>query len=146
MATIFVNWAEVFSDFGMGEYVATETIKLMLKKGIQVLNSNIIILGFTFKENCPDVRNTKVIDIYKALKEYNVNITVYDPWANPVIVEHEYGIKVVNELPTEKFDAAIAAVAHKKFDGLDVTSLLKKKHVIFDVKCTLDRSIVDGRL
>ena len=74
---------------GMGEYVATETIKLMLKKGIQVLNSNILILGFTFKENCPDVRNTKVIDIYKALKEYNLNITVYDPWANPAIVEHE---------------------------------------------------------
>ena len=131
---------------GMGEYVATETIKLMLKKGIQVLNSNIIILGFTFKENCPDVRNTKVIDIYMALKEYNLNITVYDPWANPAIVEHEYGIKVVNELPTEKFDAAIAAVAHKKFDGLDVPGLLKEKHVIFDVKCTLDRSIVDGRL
>ena len=130
----------------MGEYVATETIKLMLKKGIQVLNSNIIILGFTFKENCPDVRNTKVIDIYKALQEYNLNITVYDPWANPAIVEHEYGIKVVNELPSQKFDAAIAAVAHKKFDGLDVTALLKEKHIIFDVKCTLDRSIVDGRL
>ena len=131
---------------GMGEYVATETIKLMLKKGIQVLNSNIIILGFTFKENCPDVRNTKVIDIYKALKEYNLNITVYDPWANPAIVEHEYGIKVVNELPTEKFDAAIAAVAHKKFDCLDVPAMLKEKHVIFDVKCTLDRKLVDGRL
>ena len=131
---------------GMGEYVATETIKLMLKKGIQVLNSDILILGFTFKENCPDVRNTKVIDIYKALKEYNLNITVYDPWANTSIVEHEYGIKVVNELPIEKFDAAIAAVAHKKFDGLDVPALLKEKHVIFDVKCTLDRNLVDGRL
>ena len=80
------------------------------------------------------MRNTKVIDIYKALKEYNLNITVYDPWANPAIVEHEYGIKVVNELPTEKFD------------GMDVPSLLKEKHVIFDVKCTLDRNIVDGRL
>ena len=131
---------------GMGEYVATETIKLMLKKGIQVLNSNIIILGFTFKENCPDVRNTKVIDIYKALKEYNVNITVYDPWANPAIAKHEYGIDIVNELPTEKFDACVAAVAHKEFAGLDVPSLLKPQHVIFDVKCTLDRNIVDGRL
>ena len=131
---------------GMGEYVATETIKLMLKKGIQVMNSNILILGFTFKENCPDDRNTKVIDIYKALKEYNLNITVYDPWANPAIVEHEYGITVVNDLPIQKFDAAIAAVAHKQFDGLDIPALLKDKHVIFDVKCTLDRSIVDGRL
>ncbi len=131
---------------GMGEYVATETIKLMLKKGIQVLNSNIIILGFTFKENCPDVRNTKVIDIYKSLKEYNLNITVYDPLANPTIVEHEYGIEVVNELPKQKFDACIAAVAHKKFEGLDVVGLLKEKHMVFDVKCTLDRSVVDGRL
>ena len=92
------------------------------------------------------MRNTKVIDIYKALKEYNVNIAVYDPWANPAIVEHEYGIKVVDELPTEKFDAAIVAVAHKQFEGLDVPALLKDKHVIFDVKCTLDRGIVDGRL
>ena len=131
---------------GMGEHVATETIKLMLKKGIQVLNSNILILGFTFKENCPDVRNTKVIDIYNALKEYNLDITVYDPWANLVIVEREYGIQVINELPKEKFDACIAAVAHKKFEGLNVVSLLKENHVIFDVKCTLDRSIVDGRL
>ena len=131
---------------GMGEYVATETVKLMLKKGIQVLGSKILILGFTFKENCPDVRNTKVIDIYRALKEYNLNITVFDPWANPDIVRHEYGIEVVNELPTDKFDACIAAVAHKKFDGLDVLSLLKDKHIIFDVKCMLDRKIVDGRL
>ena len=118
----------------------------MLKKGIQVLGSEILILGFTFKENCPDVRNTKVIDIYRTLKEYNLNITVYDPWASPDIVEREYGIKVVNELPSVKFDAAIAAVAHKKFEGLNVLTLLKEKHVIFDVKCTLKRSIVDGRL
>ena len=118
----------------------------MLKEGIQVLNSQIIILGFTFKENCPDVRNTKVIDIYRALKEYNVNVSVYDPWANPAIAKHEYGIDVLNELPEQKFDAAIAAVAHKKFEGLDVPSLLKEKHVIFDVKCTLDRNIIDARL
>lgn len=131
---------------GMGEYVATETVKLMLKKGIQVLDSHVLILGFTFKENCPDVRNTKVIDIYKALKEYNVNITVYDPWATPDIVRHEYGIEVVNELPEDKYDAAIAAVAHQKFEGLNVLELLKEKHAIFDVKCMLDRKIVDGRL
>ena len=130
----------------MGEYVATETIKLMLKKGIQVLGSRLLLLGFTFKENCPDVRNTKVIDIYHALKEYNIDIVVYDPWASPAIAKREYGIDIVNDLPTEKFDAAIAAVAHKKFEDLDVLSLLKDKHVIFDVKCTLDRELVDGRL
>ena len=131
---------------GMGAYVADETVKLMLKKGIQVLGSEIIILGFTFKENCPDVRNTKVIDIYNALKAYNVNITVYDPWANPAIAKHEYGIDVVTELPKEKFNAAIMAVAHKDFADIDVTSLLKSNYVIFDVKWTLDASIVDGRL
>lgn len=131
---------------GMGEYVATETVKLMLKKGVQVLGSEILILGFTFKENCPDVRNTKVIDIYKTLKEYNLNITVYDPWANPDIVRREYGIEVTNDIPTQKFDACIAAVAHRQFRELDVCSLLNPTHVIYDVKGTLDRSIVDGRL
>lgn len=131
---------------GMGEYVATETVKLMLKKGIQVLDSNILILGFTFKENCPDVRNTKVIDIYKTLKEYNVNVTIYDPWANPEIVRHEYGIEVTNVLPADKFDTAILAVAHNAFEGLDICSLLKEKHVIFDVKGFCNREIIDGRL
>lgn len=130
----------------MGEYVATETVKHMLKKAIQVLNSEIIILGFTFKENCPDVRNTKVIDIYRTLKDYNANVTVYDPWANPEIALHEYGIEVVNKLSDSKFDAAIVAVAHKAFKSLNVTSLLKEKHVIFDVKSTLDRRIIDARL
>ena len=134
---------------GMGAYVATETVKSMLRKGIQILNSEIIILGFTFKENCPDVRNTKVIDIYRTLKEFNINVTVYDPWANPDAVKREYGIDIINNLSpltANRYDAAIVAVAHKQFENLDVTSLLRDRHVIFDVKCTLDRNIVDGRL
>lgn len=131
---------------GMGEYVATETVKLMLKKGIQVLGAKIIILGFTFKENCPDVRNTKVIDIYRALQEYNVNVTVYDPWANPDIVKHEYGIEVTNELPKDKFDTSILAVAHREFEDINLHKLLENNHIIFDVKAFLDRKIVDGRL
>ena len=131
---------------GMGEYVATQVLKLMLKKGIQVLQSSIIVLGFTFKENCPDVRNTKVVDIVKALKEYNLDITIYDPWANPAIAEHEYGMKVTNELPANKFDAAIMAVAHNEFKTLDVTSLVKEDSVIYDVKCILPREVIDGRL
>ncbi len=131
---------------GMGEYVANQVVKLMLKKGIQVLHSNIVILGFTFKENCPDVRNTKVVDIVNALKEYNLNITIYDPWANPAIAEHEYGLVVTNELPTNKFDAAIMAVAHNEFKSLDVTKLVKDNAVIYDVKGVLPRDIVDGRL
>ena len=131
---------------GMGEFVAIETVKLMLKKGIQVLKSSILIMGFTFKENCPDVRNTKVIDIYKALQEYDVNITVYDPWANAEIARREYGIDIVNELPQQQFDSVILAVAHQQFKDMDILSLCREKHVIYDVKGLLDKSIIDGRL
>ena len=131
---------------GMGEYVANQVVKLMLKKGIQVLNSNILILGFTFKENCPDVRNTKVIDIYNALKEYNVNITIYDPWITPSIVKQEYGIEVISKLSKEKFDTIIIAVAHKEFARLDVQQLIGEKKVIYDVKGIMDKEVVDGRL
>lgn len=131
---------------GMGEYVSNEVIKLMLKKGIQVLNSEILILGFTFKEDCPDVRNTKVIDIYNALKEYNVNITVYDPWANTNIVNREYGIEVINELPHKQFDSAILAVAHDCFKSLNIMPMLNSRYVIFDVKGFLNKEIIDGRL
>lgn len=130
----------------MGEYVATQVLKLMLKKGIQVLQSSIIVLGFTFKENCPDVRNTKVVDIVKALQEYNLDITIYDPWANPAIAEYEYGLTVVNELPTNKFDAAIMAVAHNEFKSLDITTIVNDNAVVYDVKGILPRAVVDGRL
>ena len=131
---------------GMGEYVANQVVKLMLKKGIQVLKSNILILGFTFKENCPDVRNTKVIDIYNALQTYNLNITVYDPWANPEIVKREYGIDVVNSLPAERYDAIILAVSHQIFTDMDVVSLAKQESIIYDVKGFLKPEMVDGRL
>ena len=131
---------------GMGEYVANETVKLMLKKGIQVLGSHVLILGFTFKENCPDVRNTKVIDIYNALREYNLSLTVFDPWANPFTVEREYGIKVINNIPDEKYDAVILAVAHRQFKEIDIKTVLKEEHVVFDVKGALDRSCVSERL
>lgn len=131
---------------GMGEYVANQVVKLMLKKGIQVLNSNVLILGFTFKENCPDVRNTKVIDIYHSLLEYNVNLTVYDPWANPRVVKHEYGIEVINELPKEKYDAVVLAVAHKEFVNLNIRSLQKNVSIVYDVKGFLKEDIISARL
>jgi len=133
---------------GMGAYVADQTVKLMLKKGIQVLHSKIIIMGFTFKENCPDVRNTRVIDIYHALQEYNADITVFDPWASPERVRHEYGIDIVNELPKERFSAAIIAVAHRQFREMEIdfNSLLEPNHVIYDVKAIMPRELVDGRL
>lgn len=131
---------------GMGAYVADQTIKLMLKKGIQVLGSKILLLGFTFKENCPDCRNTKVADIVKALSEYDLGLTIYDPWANPEVAKREYGTEITNTLPNEQFDAVILAVAHREFADLDVEQLAKSQHVIYDVKGFLNRGIIDGRL
>ena len=120
--------------------------RLMLKKGIQVLNSEILILGFTFKENCPDVRNTKVVDIYNALKEYNLNITVYDPWASSETVRQEYNIDIINALPQFKYDAIVLAVAHQEFEKVNIDAWKAKDSVVFDVKGLLDKSNVDGRL
>ena len=132
---------------GMGEYVANEVVKLMLKKGIQVLGSDILILGFTFKENCPDVRNTKVIDIYNTLNEYRINIDVFDPWASPDIAKNEYDVDIKNELlPGKKYDAVILAVAHKEFRNYNIKEFLKDNHVAYDVKGVLNTDIIDGRL
>ena len=131
---------------GMGEYVATQVVKLMIKKGIQVNGSRIAIFGFTFKENCPDVRNTKVVDIYNSLKEYNPNITVYDPWANVAVAKHEYDVEVVNELDkSEKFDAIIVAVAHNEFKSIDLAGCQNENCVIYDVKWMLGDNC-DGKL
>ena len=131
---------------GMGAYVAESVIKLMLKKGIQVLKSDILILGFTFKENCPDCRNTKIMDIVNALKEYNLNLTIYDPWVNPTVAMYEYGVEFTNELPKEKFDAVILGVAHNEFKTLDVPVLGKENSVVYDVKWLLPTDQPDGRL
>lgn len=132
---------------GMGEYVAHQVIKLMNKKGVLVKGAKILLLGITFKENCPDVRNTKIIDIYSTLSEYSTNIIVYDPWANPVVVKNEYGIDIVDELPAgEQYDAVIFGVAHKEFLKLDVKALISENGVVYDVKGILDREVIDGRL
>lgn len=132
---------------GMGAYVANQTIKCMNKKGVMVKDSKILILGVTFKENCPDIRNTKVVDIYHTLEEYTKDITVYDPWANAKEVHHEYGIDITNTLSKgEKYDVVILAVAHKEFMNIDIKSLLKNNGVVYDVKGVLDRSVVDARL
>ena len=131
---------------GMGDYVANQVIKLMLKKGIQVLGSNILILGFTFKENCPDVRNTKVFDIVQSLREYNLNITIFDPWANAAAAKREYGIDIASKIDSQQFDAAVMAVAHDEFKALDIEKFLKKNHIIYDVKGVLPKDKVDGRL
>ena len=131
---------------GMGAYVAEQTVKCMNRKGVMVKDARILILGVTFKENCPDTRNTKVIDIYHTLQEYTDNITVYDPWADSAAVKREYGIDIVGELPVGKYDALILAVAHETFKTLDIKSLLTENGVVYDVKGVLDRTLVDGRL
>lgn len=131
---------------GMGAYVAEQTIKCMNKKGVMVKDAKILILGVTFKENCPDTRNTKVVDVYHTLAEYTSNITVYDPWADSSQVKKEYDLDIVNELPEQKFDAVILAVAHEAFKGLDIRTLLKVGGVVYDVKGVLEREVVDGRL
>lgn len=134
---------------GMGEYIAERVIKLMNKKGVLVKDARILILGITFKENCPDIRNTKIVDIYDTLKEYTSNITVCDPWADAVAVNHEYGIDIINELPgsvSAFYDAVILSVAHDAFKTLNIRSLVHDKGVVYDVKSVLPTQIIDGRL
>jgi UDP-N-acetyl-D-galactosamine dehydrogenase len=131
---------------GMGDYVASEIVKCMIKKNIFVNGSNVLILGITFKENCPDVRNTKVVDLVKALKDYRTNITIHDPWACEDEVMHEYGLKSTKSIPSGKFDAVVLTVSHNKFNELDFLSLKKENAIIYDVKNFLDEKLVDGSL
>ena len=119
---------------GMGEYVASQVVKRMINKEIQVKGSQILILGITFKEDCPDVRNTKVIDVIKSLKEYGTNIAVYDPWANPEEVKREHNIQIESKIPEGKFDSIVVAVTHKAFEKIDFSLLQKEKSVLYNLK------------
>ena len=130
---------------GMGDYIASEIVKCMIKKNIKVNGSKVLILGITFKENCPDVRNTKVVDVVYALKDYGTNISIYDPWANEEEVMREYGLRSLKSLPNEKFDVVVLTVSHNEFLELDLNSFKKHVSVIYDVKGVLI-SKVDGRL
>ena len=132
---------------GMGDYIANQVIKMMNKKGVLVKDAKILILGITFKENCPDIRNTKVVDIYSTLSEYTPNITVYDPWANASLVEKEYRIHIIDTIPDQdRFNAIVLAVGHKEFSNYNWKALLQDNGVIYDVKGFLDKSMIDGRL
>ena len=131
---------------GMGDYVASQIVKCMIKKDIPVNGANILILGITFKENCPDVRNTKAVDLISSLKDYGANITIHDPWANEQEVLHEYGLTSLKTLPNQKFDAVVLTVSHNKFKGLDYQSLKNNNAVLYDVKNFIDDTYVDGRL
>jgi UDP-N-acetyl-D-galactosamine dehydrogenase len=121
----------------MGQYVAGEVVKMMLKNDIKVNGAKVLILGITFKENCPDVRNTKIIDVVNHLRDYSLDITVCDPWANSNEVKHEYNIETTNKLPNETFDTIVLGVAHKEFENLDFKSLLTKNGLVYDVKGVL---------
>lgn len=128
----------------MGEYVASQVVKTMIKNNIKVNGAEVLMLGVTFKENCPDVRNTKIVDVVKALNEYSVNVTIYDPWANPEEVKHEYGLDSLNQLPNHKYDAIVLGVSHKEFLKLDLDSLKKDVTIVYDVKGILPSC--EGRL
>jgi UDP-N-acetyl-D-galactosamine dehydrogenase len=129
----------------MGEYVASQVVKLMIKKGITVNGAQLLMLGITFKENCPDVRNTKIIDVVKALESYSISVIIFDPWANPDDVLHEYGLTTTNQQPTNQFDALVLGVSHKEFLKMDLQPLQKENSIVYDVKGVLT-SPIDGKL
>lgn len=131
----------------MGKHVATEVVKLMMRKDLKVIDSKVLILGFTFKEDCPDVRNTRVIDIYNELRGFDVQVDVHDPWANGDEVKHEYGIEIQAHISEQtKYSALVLAVAHNKFLHLDVRKIVGTSGVVYDVKGILPKNIVDARL
>ncbi|MDB2473563.1 nucleotide sugar dehydrogenase [Schleiferiaceae bacterium] len=130
----------------MGKYVAGEVVKLMMKRSLPVLGSNILMLGITFKENCPDIRNTRAIDVYEELRSYSANVDVYDPWASPSEVEEEFGFKSLGEIPNKKYHTVVLTVAHKEFMNLDLRSYLVDSGVLYDVKGVLDTNEIDARL
>lgn len=128
----------------MGSYVASQVVKAMIKKNIPVQDAEVLMLGITFKENCPDVRNTKIVDVVAALADYGMKVTIFDPWANPAEVKHEYNLEIITELPSEKFDAVVLGVAHAEFLNLDLSLNLKENAVVYDVKGVLGKT--DGCL
>ena len=131
---------------GMGNYVASEIIKCMIKKNIHIKGAKVLILGVTFKENCPDVRNTKVVDVVRALQDYGVQISIYDPWANEEEVKREYDLVSKQEVPKQQFDAIVLTVAHREFESLNIKQLKSEKAVVYDVKNTISRDNRDSSL
>lgn len=129
----------------MGQFVASKVIKLMIQKNHKINGAKVLINGFTFKENCPDIRNSKVIDIYTELKAFGLDVDVYDPWADAMQVKKEYGIDLI-DAPLSGYDAVILAVSHESFNQLDLPKLMNEEAVVFDTKSVMSRCLVDGRL
>ncbi|MFN7843584.1 MAG: Vi polysaccharide biosynthesis UDP-N-acetylglucosamine C-6 dehydrogenase TviB [Pirellula sp.] len=133
----------------MGQYVVAQVVKKMLKRRLHVEDSNVLILGLTFKENCPDIRNTKVVDLIKEFREYGANVDVYDPWVNPADARHEYGIELMESIPNGKYDAIVLAVAHNQFITMGIEGIRKfgrRECVVYDLKSLFPKETTDGRL
>jgi UDP-N-acetyl-D-galactosamine dehydrogenase len=133
----------------MGRYTATEIVKMMIKKGLTVLNANILQLGITFKENCPDCRNSRAVDVVENLQEFGCKVDIFDPWAAPEDIEKEYGLSAfskIDQLKDKKYDVIVLAVAHKEFFELDIKSLRKENSIVFDIKSVLPKDEIDARL
>jgi UDP-N-acetyl-D-galactosamine dehydrogenase len=131
----------------MGKFVSAQVVKLMIKNQVPVKGAKVLMLGITFKENCPDIRNTKAIDIYHELSDYGIEVDVYDPWAEPAEIMHEYGLKILHDYPEDNgYGAIILAVSHNEFKNIDIAAHKQKGTVIYDVKGILDPALVDGRL
>ena len=130
----------------MGQYVASEVVKLMISKDIKIKNAKVLVLGITFKENCPDVRNTKAVDVIAALKEYGTDVSIYDPWANEEEVVHEYNLTSTRTLPNEKFDAIVLTVSHQEFLEIDFSTIKSENSVVYDVKNILAADVKNKTL
>ena len=132
----------------MGQYVAGEVVKRMIRKGQKIYGARVLQLGVTFKENCTDIRNSHAVDVARGLEEFGCKVDILDPWANAGDVKHEYGLEIMNELPktSAKYDAVVLTVSHREFLELDIPSLLADQSVVFDIKGVLPRDLVDGRL
>jgi len=135
------------STDNMGKYVASELVKLMISRDHKIKGAKVLILGITFKENCPDIRNTRVVDVFHELKQYGVDVDIYDPWANPEEVMHAYNIKCLSSIKSGSYEAIILAVAHDQFKTLDIRKLAAREDcVIYDSKGVLLAGVADGRL
>ena len=130
----------------MGSFIADQVVKALINNGIIVKKAKILLLGITFKENCPDIRNTGVVNVVKRLNEFGLDTTIFDPWAKPLEVMHEYNYNILSELPNAKYDAIILAVAHDEFIDLKFDKYLKSNGVVYDVKGIYDKNVIDGCL
>ena len=133
----------------MGKYVASEIVKLMIRKGLKIMHAKVLQLGITFKENCPDCRNSRAVDVVRGLREFGCDVDIFDPWAPPEDIRREYGLESFRdpeELAGKNYDAVVLAVSHRQFSGMDLRGMCKDSSVIYDIKSVLPPGVADARL